>query len=136
MANRRRSIPSISGGFDGLAQTERGEFASDEAVEALLRRLREWNFDFPRGRLLIFAKYSIIWILSTRELQRAYDSQSVGLSISSRVFRRIGVAQTRGIRKYVVPQFPYLIYYSVAQQQREIRIHTIRHAARRPFLSP
>jgi predicted transcriptional regulator len=31
-------LPAV---LEGLAQTERGEFASDEAVEALFRRLRE-----------------------------------------------------------------------------------------------
>jgi hypothetical protein len=36
MANRRRSIPSISGGFEGLAQTERGEFA----------RMKPWKLSF------------------------------------------------------------------------------------------
>jgi addiction module RelE/StbE family toxin len=53
-----------------------------------------------------------------------------------RTFPAIGVAQKRGVRKYVVPQFPYLIYYSVATNEQEIRIITIRHAARRPFLTP
>jgi plasmid stabilization system protein ParE len=53
-----------------------------------------------------------------------------------RSFPAIGVAQRRGVRKYVVPQFPYLIYYSVAQDEQEIRIIAIRHAARRPFLTP
>jgi len=31
----------LSAVFDGLAQIERGEFASDEEVQALLRRLEE-----------------------------------------------------------------------------------------------
>jgi plasmid stabilization system protein ParE len=48
-------------------------------------------------------------------------------------FPGIGVAQKRGVRKYVVPQFPYLIYYTVVAREQEIRIITIRHAARAPL---
>ena len=51
-------------------------------------------------------------------------------------FPAIGVAQERRVRKYVVPQFPYLIYYSIAAREQEVRIISIRHAARRPLFTP
>jgi plasmid stabilization system protein ParE len=51
-------------------------------------------------------------------------------------FPALGVVQQRDVRKYIMPRFPYLIYYSVAEREQEIRIVTIRHAARRPFLTP
>ena len=41
MANPKRSIHMICQLFRRLAQIERGEFASDEEVQALLRRLEE-----------------------------------------------------------------------------------------------
>jgi plasmid stabilization system protein ParE len=51
-------------------------------------------------------------------------------------FPTIGVVHERDVRKYVMPRFPYLIYYSIAEREQEIRIITIRHAARRPWLTP
>jgi plasmid stabilization system protein ParE len=50
-------------------------------------------------------------------------------------FPNIGVVQQRNVRKYILPRFPYLIYYSIADREQEIRIVTIRHTARRPFLT-
>jgi plasmid stabilization system protein ParE len=56
---------------------------------------------------------------------RASIARALGIV---RSFPAVGVLQRRGVRKYVVPQYPYLIYYSVTASEQEIRIVTIRHA--------
>jgi plasmid stabilization system protein ParE len=46
-------------------------------------------------------------------------------------FPRIGKAQTvDGVRKLVIPKYPYLAYYLVDETAGEIIILTIQHAAR------
>jgi toxin ParE1/3/4 len=80
-------------------------------------------------------------LLDYLDMQNPSAAKSVRSSIARALdvvnnFPAIGVVQKRGVRKYVVPQFPYLIYYSIAAREQEVRIITIRHAARRPLFTP
>lgn len=45
----------------------------------------------------------------------------------------IGQKRRRGIRRLVLTRYPYLIFYGVDDARGEVRVFTIRHAARRPF---
>nr|WP_210329152.1 type II toxin-antitoxin system RelE/ParE family toxin [Methylorubrum zatmanii] len=39
----------------------------------------------------------------------------------------------RGLRRFVVPRLPYLIFYRVDEAEQAVAVATIRHAARRPI---
>lgn len=66
------------------------------------------------------------------KIVRASIARALGVI---RSFPAVGILHRRGVRRYVVPQYPYLIYYSVAAGEQEIRIITVRRAGRRPFLT-
>lgn len=44
-----------------------------------------------------------------------------------------GQALRRGVRRYPVSRYPYLVFYEVDEMAEEVRIVTIRHASRRPI---
>lgn len=48
----------------------------------------------------------------------------------------IGRAQTHGVRRHVVPQLPYLVFYRIDEAARTVNIVTIRHAARTSKSAP
>ena len=42
-----------------------------------------------------------------------------------------GEARRRGVRRFALPRYPYLIFYGVDPDGQEVQVFTIRHAARR-----
>lgn len=50
-------------------------------------------------------------------------------------FPRLGRiwSRERRVRRFVVPEYPYLIYYRVRQDRDEVEILRVRHGRRRPL---
>lgn len=42
----------------------------------------------------------------------------------------IGHTRARGVRRFALPRYPYLIFYGVDERVGEVRVFTVRHAAR------
>ena len=44
----------------------------------------------------------------------------------------VGRETRRGVRRFVLPRYPYLIFYSVNEVADEVSVFSVRHGARRP----
>lgn len=46
----------------------------------------------------------------------------------------VGHATRGDLRRYVIPRYPYVIYYRIVAADHALDVLTIRHAARRPIV--
>lgn len=45
-------------------------------------------------------------------------------------YPQIGHMRARDVRRFALPRYPYLIFYGVDEGAGEVRVFTVRHAAR------
>ena len=118
---------------DGLAQIERGEFATDEEIAANfsvlhrtvnVRLTRRALQDIDRIAAYIRTHHRVAAVRDRDDIQACFDL------IASHP--EVGRKAQRGTRRLMVPRSPHVIVNRLNRSESVAVIVTIRHAARRP----